>query len=321
MKYHKILFKALIIVLSISSVRAQTPGYKNEFGFRTENDAYLAYGQDRYYTNGLFITFRHAADQTRLTGKVNKRIWEIEAGQKIYNPISGYISDNTKIDRPFAGYLYGGASMNWLYSSENNLKVSLELGTIGPSSLAEDGQVLLHDLVGFYEIKGWDSQIKNEPGINARVEYNHFLHRSSSQKNDFTFTSNARLGNTFSSAGIGLLFRTGFLNQMFNSASTASNLSNNSKTEPLTEKEFFFFAQPSLSYIAYDATVEGGMFRDDKGPVSFDVKPLVFSQQLGFMYSKRRWTADFSVIFKSREIKSSAKPHQFGSAALYYRFN
>ena len=310
-----------VLTLFLNSAAAQTAAYKNEFGFRSDNDAYLAYGQDRYYTNGLFITFRHAADQSRLKGKVNKRIWELEAGQKIYNPISGFITEEDAIDRPFAGYLYGGASMNWLYSSENNLKLSLELGTIGPSSLAEDGQVLLHDVIGFYEIKGWDSQVKDELGVNAKLEYNHFIHRSSSLKNDFTLTSHVRLGNTFSSAGVGLLFRSGILNQLFNSATTSSLLSNNSKTAPLNEKEFFFYAQPSLSYIAYDATIEGGMFRDDKGPVSFDVKPIVFSQQMGFLYSKKRWTVDFSVIFKSREVKSKARAHQYGSAALYYRFN
>lgn len=309
------------LLLFSSSSLAQTLGYKNEFGFRSDNDAYLAYGQDRYYTNGLFITFRHATDQTRLKSTINKRIWEIEAGQKIYNPISGQTTDIEMIDRPFAGYLYAGASMNWLYSSENNLKLGFQFGTIGPSSLAEDGQVLLHDVIGFYEIKGWDTQVRDEIGVNISADYNHLLHRGTAQKTDFTLTSNARLGNTFSGAGVGLLFRAGTINQLFNSAATSSNLYNNSKTEPLNEKELFFYAQPALNFVAYDATMEGGLFRGNKGPVTFDSKSLVFSQQVGFMYSQKRWTADFSVVFKSREIKSEAKAHQYGSAALYYRFN
>lgn len=317
----KIFLASLFLSLLFTTIKAQSPGYKNEFGFRTDNDAYLANGQDRYYTNGLFITFRHAADQSRLKTSVNKKIWEVEAGQKMYNPISGQISDIRQVDRPFAGYLYGGASMNWLYSSESNLKLSLQLGTIGPSSLGEDGQVLLHDMVGFYEIKGWESQVLDEMGINVMAEYNNLIHRSSNQKTDFTFTSNAQLGNTFSGAGIGILFRAGILNQLFNSASMAGTLYNNSKTAPLNEKEYFFYAKPALNFVAYDATVEGGLFREDKGPITFDVKPLVFSQQIGGMYSKNRWTIDFSLIFKSTEIKSKAKAHQYGSAALYYHFN
>lgn len=321
MKKYKILLAILSFTLCFNSVKAQDTFYKSEFGFRTDNDAYLAKGQDRYYTNGLFITFRHAADQSRLKASVNKKIWELEAGQKIYNPISGQINDIRQVDRPFAGYLYGAASMNWLYTSESNLKLGLQLGTIGPSSLGEDGQVLLHDLVGFYEIRGWESQVRDEFGVNATAEYNHLIHRSTNQKTDFTFTSNAQLGNTFTGAGVGILFRAGILNQLFNSASMAATLSNNSKTAPLNEKEYFFYAKPSLHFVAYDATVEGGLFREDKGPITFDVKPLVFSQQIGGMYSKNRWTIDFSLIFKSTEIKSKAKAHQYGSAALYYRFN
>lgn len=319
MNYKILSFSFLLTLLSFAGF-AQTT-YKNEFGFRTDNDSYLGYGQDRYYTNGLFITFRHAADQNRLKSSVEKKIWEIEAGQKMYNPKSGQVTDIRQVDRPFAGYLYAGTSINWLYSKENNLKLSLQLGTIGPSALGENGQVFLHKLIGFYEIKGWESQVRDELGVNAIAEYNHLLHRSSSQKTDFTLTTNGRLGNTFSGAGIGLLFRAGNVNQLFNSVSTNSTLSNNSKTEPLTGKESFFYAEPALNYVAYDATVEGGLFRDDKGPITFDVKPLVFSQQLGFMYSKNRWTLDLSVIFKSHEIKSTAKAHQYGSLAFYYHFN
>ena len=301
--------------------RSQTATYKNEFGFRSDNDAYLAVGQDRYYTNGLFITFRHAVDQSRLNATVNKRIWEVEAGQKIYNPYSGFVNDNDRIDRPFAGYLYGGGSMNWFYNSESNLKLSVQLGTIGPSSLAEKGQTLLHNTVGFYELRGWETQIRDELGVNIVAEYNYLLHRGSAKKTDFTLQSNARLGSTFSSAGVGLLFRAGKLNQLFNSATTSSNISNNNKTEPLSDTESFFYASPSLSFIAYDATIQGGLFSNIENPVTFGVKPLVFQQQLGFMYSKQRWTVDLSLIFRSKEIKSIARAQQYGSAALYYRFN
>ncbi|MBC7745962.1 MAG: lipid A deacylase LpxR family protein [Flavobacterium sp.] len=303
------------------TLKAQTKNFKNEFGFKTDNDSYLGLGQDRYYTNGLFLHLRHAVDQTRLNSKVNKRIWGVEVGQQIYNPYSGSVEDISKVDRPFAGYLFAGINLSWFYNKENSLKISAQVGTIGPSSLAEDGQVLLHKTIGFYQIKGWKSQVSDELGLNLAAEYNYLLQRGTSQKTDFTFTSNARIGNTFSGGGVGLLFRAGSINQLFNSAITSSNISNKSKIEPFKTKELFFYAAPSINYIAYDATIEGGLFRKNKGPVTFGVKPLVFIQQLGLIYSQNRWTADFSLIFKSREIKSIAKAHQYGSAALYYRFN
>ena len=318
----KLQITLLFALISISTLTfSQSKPYKSEFGFRSDNDAYLAYGQDRYYTNGLFITYRRATDQSKLKKSVNKMIWEAEAGQRMYNAQSGNIPDIKFVDRPFAAYLYAGGSLSWLYNSENTLKVTLQGGTIGPSALGKEAQTLLHNIGGFYTIKGWETQIKDELGINAEIEFNKFLYRIKSNDLDLTLTSFANIGNTFSGVGAGILLRAGSLNPLFNSASINSRISNNATSKVVNEKESFFYAKPLLQYVAYDATTEGGLFRSDKGPVTFDVKPLVFSQQLGYMYSKNRFTVDFSVIFKSREIKSNAKAHQYGSIALFYRFN
>jgi lipid A 3-O-deacylase len=314
-------FLAFVYVILCTSmcIMAQAPAFKNEFGFKSDNDAYLAYGQDRYYTNGLGIYFRRATDQSKLNGKLNKVIWEVEAGQKMYNAQSGHVPDITYIDRPFAGYLYVGGGVNFLFNSENSLKINLQAGTIGPDAKGKEVQELLHDLVGFYEINGWQWQVDNEAALNASANYNYFLFRNKTNKLDLGIESYINIGNTFSGAGAGLVFRTGSLNQLFQSASTQSAVSNNNRSKALTDKEFFFYAKPIIHYVAYDATIQGGLFNED--PRGFDVKPVVFSQQAGLIYSKSRWTAEFSLIFKSREVKSNAKPHQYGSASLNYRFN
>ena len=314
-------FFSLLLFLAPYICSAQQTEFKNEFGFRSDNDAYLAYGQDRYYTNGLFIYFRRATDQTKLNKSLNKLIWQAEAGQKMYNPQSGNIPDISYVDRPFAAYLYAGGSVNLLFNSESTLKISLQAGTIGPDAKGKEAQELLHSIVGFYEIKGWEWQVNNESAFNSAVDYKNLLFRNGSGKLDLSLDSYLNLGTTYAGAGAGLMFRTGSINPLFHSASTESSVSHNNKPKDLTGRELFFYAKPLLHYIAYDATIQGGLFRDDKGPAVFDPKPLVFSQQAGIIYSKKRWTADFSLIFKSREVKSLARPHQYGSAALYYRFN
>ncbi len=320
MKFKTSFFSILLVLLNLVGT-AQTVQYKNEFGFRSDNDSYLAYGQDRYYTNGLFIHFRRATDQEKLTKKVGKLIWEVEAGQKMYNAQSGQIPTIQDVDRPFAAYLYLGGSLNFLYKNENTLKISLQAGTIGPDAKGEEAQEFMHSTFGFYDLNGWQWQVKNEAGLNASINYKHLLHRSDRGNTDFTIDSYANIGNTFAGAGTGLLFRAGILRPLYHSAITESTVSNNSTDGDLIDRELFFYARPMLHYVAYDATIEGGLFTKDKGPVTFDVKPLVFSQQAGVIYSKDRWTIDFSLIFKSRELKSVAKPHQYGSAALSYRFN
>ncbi|MDO7743441.1 MAG: lipid A deacylase LpxR family protein, partial [Pedobacter sp.] len=64
----------------------------------------------------------------------------------------------------------------------------------------------------------------------------------------------------------------------------------------------------------------GSMFNNNS-PVTFDQKPLVFAQQLGVDYSSQRFTVDFGVIFKTKEVKSTARAHQWGSISMFYRFN
>jgi hypothetical protein len=75
-----------------------------------------------------------------------------------------------------------------------------------------------------------------------------------------------------------------------------------------------------LNVVVYDATIAGGIFNNDKGPVTFNAKPLILSQELGLAYAKKRWTIDFSLIFRTKETKTMFYAHQYGSFDLYYRF-
>lgn len=316
--YKKLVLATLAILAVVYGSYAQE--YKNEFGFKSDNDAYLWYGQDRYYTNGLFVYFRRAVDQQKLTGNLEKVTYEISAGQKMYNPLSGYRPDPATHDRPFAAHLYGGAQAGLFYKNESLFKVGVNFGTVGPDALGEEAQDLLHRIVGFYQVQGWDYQIANDFAANANVQFAKLLHRNSNNSVDFTLDTYANLGTTYNGAGVGVVFRTGAINQLFNSVHYNAGISNNSKTEKLKKREFYFYAKPQLNYVAYDATVQGSLFNDNS-PVTFGVKPLMFAQSLGFNYSSPRFTIDYSLIFQSKEIKSSAKAHQYGSISMYYRFN
>ena len=290
--------------------------FKNEFGFRSDNDAYLAIAQDQYYTNGLFITYRHALKPSGKS-EIIKKIWEAEAGQYMYNATSGSVSNQGEVDRPFAAYLYGQLKMNWFKENEQVFQTGLQIGTIGPKALGKEAQETLHNAVGFYSIDGWQYQVKNETGVNGFFNYSTLLARKNNS--DFSLTASVRAGNTFAGAGASVLFRTGQINKLFNSVSTNSRISN-SNTDSLASKEMLFYLKPSLNFIAYNATIQGGMFVKDKGPVINTPNRVVFSQELGVMYAKNHWTFDFSLIFQTKEIKTQEGRHQYGSASIYYRF-
>jgi hypothetical protein len=318
MTFTKSLLLLIFPLLALANANAQE--FKQEFGFRSDNDSYLAQGSDRYYTNGLFINYRRAAPQQNLKEGMEKKIYELSIGQKIFNPQSGYAPDPAAHERPFAGYLYVGGAINWFRTDESALKAGVEIGTTGPNSLAEDGQRLLHNTVGFYTLAGWEYQIKNEMAATLAVQYIRLLHHPSNNVTDFTFEGYANAGNVFSGLGAGILFRAGRINQLFNSGYTNAVIGNNPKTKALVKSELFFYAKPQLNVVAYDATIQGSMF-NNSSPVTFGAKPIVFAQQLGLNYSSQRFTFDFGMVFKTKEVKSPARAHQYGSISMYYRFN
>lgn len=318
MAFTKSLLLLIFPVLTFGNATAQE--FKHEFGFQSDNDSYLAQGSDRYYTNGLFIRYRTAAPQQKLKEGIEKKIYEFSVGQEIFNPQSGFAPDPSIHERPFAGYLYVGGAIDWFRTDESALKAGVEIGTTGPNSLAEDGQNLLHNTIGFYPLAGWEYQIKNELAATLAFQYSRLLYRPSNNTTDFSFEGYANAGNVFSGLGAGILFRAGRINQLFNSGYTNAVVGNDPKTKTLVKREFFFYAKPQLNVVAYDATIQGSMFNDDS-PVTFGARPVVFAQRLGLNYSSQRFTFDFGMVFRTKEVKSSARAHQYGSISMYYRFN
>lgn len=308
--------KLILIFILISGISYSLTAqeFKNEFSVISDNDAYLWYGQDRYYTNGLFVNYRRAKQSTE-SSKIEKRIYGISFGQKMYNPISGYSPNPLYHDRPFAAYLYGAPSLSLYYKNEQILKADLEVGVIGPKALGKQTQTLLHKIVGFYEISGWEYQIGNDIGLNANLNYIKLITRDDKKSVDLSLDSYLRLGTTFDAIGLGVMFRAGKINSLPYSAIYSARTGKQEEHK----KEVFFYAKPQLNYVTYDATIEGSISKHNS-PITYNVKPWVFSQLVGFNYSTPHLTIDYHLIFNSKEIKSWAKAHQYGSIGLAYRF-
>jgi lipid A 3-O-deacylase len=313
------LFTLLIFLFSAVDVFAQT--YSNEIGAQTDNDSYLAQGSDRYYTDGIFIYYKHALkveDNTELRNKV----LGFELGQKIFNAQSGSVPSPVYVDRPFAGYLYIGSALNLLYKNESNLKLSAQLGVVGPASGAESLQNFVHKTFGFYTPAGWQYQIKNDPELNLSAEYNKLLARGSWI--DVSLASYVNLGNGFTGAGLGGLVRLGSFNQLFYSVSTQSTVTKDNNIVPLHSHELFFYYKPLFNYVAYDATIQGGLFDKHNDPNSLEItlnrEPFIFSQQFGVAFTANRFVFDVAAIFHTLDVKEMVQTHQWGSVTGLYRF-
>lgn len=315
-----------LTALLFSAVNVFAQSHGNEMGAQTDNDSYLLQGSDRYYTDGFFMYFRHALDVSNNSNLQNK-VLGFEFGQKIFNPQSGSIAnlqgvdDPKLIDRPFAAYLYIGSTLNFLYSNESNLKLSAQIGIVGPEAFGKQVQDFVHDNFGFYHPSGWEYQIDNNAELNLSAEYNKLLTRASWI--DVSFTSYANLGNGFTGAGVGPLVRIGNFNQLFNSVSTQSSAIKKSKTASLHEHELFLYYKPQINYVAYDATIQGGLFTSrspNSQEITLDKEPFVLSNQVGVAFSTSRFVFDIAAIFHTVDVKEMVQSHQWGSVTGLYRF-
>lgn len=300
--------------------------HSNEIGIQTDNDSYLAQGSDRYYTDGNFIYFRHALKVNGNTSLQNK-VLGFEAGQKLFTPQSGSINfygmdDPRYIDRPFAAYLFVGSTLNLLYKNESNLKLGAQIGVMGPDAFGKQTQNFVHQLLGLYHPSGWQYQVENDFELNLSAEYNRLLARGTWI--DVSLTIYAKLGNGFTGAGFGPLFRLGDFNQLFNSLSTQSTAIQSSSVTPLHHRELFFYYKPQLNVIAYDATVQGSLFGSrsiNSMEITLDPERFIFSNQLGIGYSGKRFVIDAAAIFHTKDVKQMIQSHQWGTVTLLYRFH
>ncbi|WP_457128212.1 lipid A deacylase LpxR family protein [Mucilaginibacter sp. HD30] len=320
-------FYALLLniafIFTVKHTNAQS-SYRNQIGDRLDNDQYINPYHDRYYLAGQFINFTTVLNTSKdcagLFGStVVKKTLELEVGQQIYGPFASWAREPFLQDRPYTGYLYAGAALNWLYDDESALKITALVGTIGPASLAEKVQKSFHHAFDLKDPEGWQYQLNNEVGLNLEAHYTRLLYRNSNAWLDIAATPSVRLGNTFSNATAAVQVRIGSLDKLYQSASTNSRVSLGGDKQ---KTELYLFAIPQLSYIGYDATIQGGMFIRDKGPVHYPVIHLVFTQQVGLQFASKRWSASYTAFIRSREVGggSTALAQQWGSIATAYRF-
>lgn len=315
----------IAFVLISASLFAQKT-YTNEIGIQSDNDSYLLQGSDRYYTDGYYMFFRHALS-TANSSTLQNKVLGFEFGQKIYNPQSGSIADYNGVDqpqyvdRPFAAYLYIGSTLNLLYKDESSLKLSAQLGVVGPAALGKPIQDWVHDNFGFYHPSGWEYQIADDPELNLSAEYKKLLGRAGWV--DVSLDAYGNLGNGFSGAGVGPILRLGNFNQLFNSVTTQSTVSKNASVAPLHQNEIFFYYKPMINYVAYDATIQGSLFKGRQAnseEITLDKEPFIFSNQLGVAFTANRFEFDIATIFQTKSDKQQGLSEGWGTVTGFYRF-
>ena len=132
-----------------------------------ENDTFT--GTDQHYTNGLKFSWlsEDLVDWSQFGWKKSfiellpfinrpegqKRIG-LAVGQNMYAPSDISVSNPDPNDRPYAGWTY--LELAFVSKTESVADIlSIQAGVIGPHSLAEDSQRIVHKWTESTEPRGW----------------------------------------------------------------------------------------------------------------------------------------------------------------------
>ncbi len=167
---------------------------------------------------GLWERFRNVVrDKVPLIPEMNKSVFSLVVGQSIFTPEDIARPDLVFRDRPYAGWLYAGLGFTGEHQEEwgkyfDNFE--LDIGVVGPGSLAEYIQEGWHDIINATDPEGWNHQLENEPGILLTYERKwrpNSLNNDGSTGLQFDFMPHAgvALGNVFTYGAVGGTLRIG----------------------------------------------------------------------------------------------------------------
>lgn len=288
----------------------------------TDNDRYLLQGKDRYYTNGLMFHYSRVVTPEKTS--VIKRVDQYELGQKLFTPFSRKIYVIEDIDRPVTGYLYAKYTRSNFIQNNQLWQWGASIGTIGEASLGQDMQNTFHKIINVNSDWWgwiWQHQLKSEPGFNLHARYARgLINNNNHSLFQITPVSHATLGTSFTNFSQGLLLQIGKFNQHLNSAYWNASVQDK-QTSQSNQTELFFYYYPEAMYQVYNATVQGGMFRKDKGMLVSSIEPFVMTHQVGALFSMHRYTVRLEATFQTKEAKSQRFAHDYGTIAVSYRFN
>ena len=249
-------------------------------------------------------------------------------GQNMFTPADIERRDLITNDRPYAGWLYVSAAFhNKDYRHLDT--VELQAGVVGPLSLAEEAQDLVHELRGIDKANGWDNQLENEPGI--AIIYEHKNRIITPQKFaglgfDAITHAGGALGNVFTYANAGLEMRFGWnLPTDFGTSMIRpggdTNAPADTKDPRYRETGHGFslhaFGAATGRLVFRDIFLDGNTFTDSH---SVDKEFLVGDFILGASLIIDSVKLSYAQVLRTREFEGQDSGHNFGSISISYTY-
>jgi len=304
------LSKALSGVIFIETFRDSRPALKLTF----ENDLITWNNTDRYYTNGIAIELqlpglsRHSVSKLLLPYRhESMSSTSLLLVQNMYTSSDTRIPPTLKNDRPFASYIYLGIKRLNI-DSKKKLRITnnLNAGVIGRYSPGSFLQTLVHKTFPTNDIpQGWETQISNDIIINYNYEAEKCL--TETGKANLSAIALFNAGTLYNNAGIGLRAQYGISDSRFSYANPAKS----------AKWQAYVYAQAVGRFIAYDATLQGGMINRNN---SYTLKPgqmnrIIGVAEAGLHFDYKGYGFEAAQHFLSPEFKQGFS-HRWGEFSI-----
>jgi lipid A 3-O-deacylase len=302
-----------------------------------END--IVSGTDENYTNGLKISVLSAdlVDWGQVGWRkrfvdllpfVNRSDGQknigVAFGQNIYTPrdISAVVPDPR--DRPYGGWTY----LELAFVSKTQAiadTIAFQAGLIGPHSLAEDTQRLVHKFAHSPRPRGWDYQLRDEVGVNICYERRWRLYARSLYQTvgiDLVPHAGASIGTvqTYANAGgtvrFGYNLPSDFGVQLARPGSVGGTPTDDLDPRVALDRNFsvFIFGAADGRAVARDIFLDGNTFRESR---SVEKEPFVADLSAGVGVIAGRWQFTYTQVWRTREFVTQRSAfNNFGSVTV-----
>ncbi|WP_296636635.1 lipid A deacylase LpxR family protein [Polaribacter sp.] len=310
-----------IVFLILSFTTPSQQIFSKELSIISDNDLYVSFKKDRYYTNGIFLNYSYLSKSTDI--KLVKKIIGWQLSHEMFSPYKPIAPLKKEHDRPFAGHLFGGFSVKNVFKDHKISEFLLEIGVIGPAAHGQEIQEFIHRTFNFKQSEGWEYQIQNTLSLSLNASFIKQLFMNKTHFFDLNWGNNVQLGTTYTAVNSGVNIRLGLLplQNIMNSVAYKTQL-NASHTNYYNEPESFIYIRPLLSYSLYNATIQGGFF-NNKSKITSEIIPLTFNLEIEMKLTlkKNNWGYSFNYnTSKSKKLRY-VNGNKFGKITFNYSWN
>ncbi|RMB62873.1 lipid A deacylase LpxR family protein [Dokdonia sinensis] len=272
----------------------------NYFRFNYDNDYFAA--SDENYTQGY--SFELVAPYFK-TNPANYLFYKPQNAEMRYGLAVehiGFTPDDYQLpeiqegDRPFAVAIF---LKSFIVATDTEKRSrftsSISIGLMGPAAFGKEMQTGIHKATGNKIPSGWRNQIKNDVVLNYEVGYEKQLAR---YRDLFSLqaSANVKVGTLFTNASIGMNSTVGIINNGFSTITNRNGF------------KLYAYAQPTVSVVGYDATLQGGLINRDSPYTiaSSDVTRVTGQFHYGIVLKTRTLYFEYARSVSTKEITTGS---------------